>query len=479
MSSALRHCNGSIKRVITSKRSKTATCTRHISSKPTILASLSTKEKQSDKHINPLFHQDVNYNNHSTINTFWGHIPQAPPDPILGITEVFNKDNNPKKVNLSVGAYRDDRGKPFVLPSIKMASEILYHQEENKEYTGITGSSRYNALVQKFLFSNHKYGGLLYNDGRIVTSQSISGTGALKIAGEFLKIWSPYPDAKSIYIPNPTWANHVSIFTNSGLTPKYYTYLDSKTRSINMDSLIKDLSNAEMGSSVLLHACCHNPTGLDPTKEDWSKIITVIKERSLIPIIDIAYQGFQSSDLQKDLFLLELFNKEIYEGNLPTAIICQSFAKNMGLYGERIGSLSIITSSESISKKIDSQIKKIIRSIYSSPSIHGSKLVEIVLSNPKIYSQWEKDILTMSNRIKDMRYKLHSLLLSKNSNMNWDHLIRQNGMFCYTGLNEGHIQKLASKFSIYATMDGRFSISGINNGNIEYLANAIDEVTKE
>ncbi|CCH46272.1 Aspartate aminotransferase, cytoplasmic isozyme 1 [Wickerhamomyces ciferrii] len=454
--------------------------TRLISTRTSSLASVSTSKgnngAKASEHYNPIFASSA-ASVSSSSSKFWSHIPLAPADPILGITEDFNKDSNPRKINLSVGAYRDDLGEPFVLPSIKRASKILYEHESNKEYTGINGSKNYNTLVKNFLFGHSDIGKQFIKENRISTSQSLSGTGALKIAGEFLKNWSPYK-SNIIYLSNPTWANHINIFKNCGLTPKEYTYFNPETNAINIDGLLEDLSNAAPGSSVLLHACCHNPTGLDPSRDDWNKIIEILSERQLVPIIDIAYQGFQSSSLTKDLFLIDMINEQIEAGKLPTALICQSFAKNMGLYGERIGSFSIITPDSSTTQAVDSQIKKLIRSIYSSPSIHGAKLVEIVLSDKSIYKQWEQDVVIMSDRIKEMRFVLYDLLKAKNPKSNWKHLINQNGMFCYTGLSKEQILRLKSEFSIYATLDGRFSISGINKGNVEYLAEAIDQITR-
>lgn len=449
---------------------------RSISTKPSSWASLSSSQAKSSSQSTSASAANRQRLSKEDASLFWKGIPLAPADPILGITEEFNKDSNPKKINLSVGAYRDNHGQPYVLPSIKMAGKYLYEHESNKEYTGINGSSRYNNLVKKFIFGSSELGQSFIKNDQISISQSLSGTGALKIAGEFLSNWSPY-QSRSIYLPDPTWANHHNIFKGCNLNPKLYSYFEPSTNSINIDNLLSDLSKAEPGSTVLLHACCHNPTGLDPSRDDWTKIIETISDSQLIPIIDMAYQGFQSGSLSKDLFLIEMILDQVNQSKLPTALICQSFAKNMGLYGERIGSFSIITPNAETTEKVDSQIKKSIRSIYSSPSIHGAKLVEIVLSNESIYKQWEKDVLQMSNRIKEMRVALYDLLKTKNPNSKWSHLINQNGMFCYTGLSKEQILQLRSEFSIYATLDGRFSISGINDGNVEYLADSIDKIT--
>lgn len=439
-----------------------------------LLASLS---KSSPKSSQAPYSDGLTKRHVESVSNFWQHIPLAPADPILGITEEFNKDSNPLKTNLSVGAYRDDEGKPYVLPSIRMASSVLYHTESNKEYTSINGSINYNSLVKEFLYGSFVSGADLIKQDRISIAQSLSGTGALKLCAEFLRDWSPY-NSRKVYMPNPTWSNHINIFENSGLEPQQYAYYDKKTNSFDMEGMLNDLSNAEPGSSVLLHACCHNPTGVDPTPEQWDQIVDVVINKGLIPIIDIAYQGFQSGSLFNDLYLLELITNKVNQGQLVTSMVCQSFAKNMGLYGERIGSVSIITPDSKTRQIVDSQIKKSIRSIYSSPSIHGARLVEIVLSSPDIFTQWEKDVSQMASRIKLMRSTLFDLLEKKQTLTTWDHLVQQNGMFAFTGLSKEQIIRLKEEYSIYATLNGRFSIAGLNSGNVEYVADAMDKVTR-
>ncbi|KAH3673504.1 hypothetical protein WICMUC_003610 [Wickerhamomyces mucosus] len=412
-------------------------------------------------------------NSYSKQHNIWNHIPLAKPDPILSIIEEFNRDGNPQKINLSVGAYRDESGKPFILPSIKQASKILFDQESDKEYTSINGSLDYNRLVKQFLFGGFKSGKFFIEQDRIVLAQSLSGTGALKLSGEFLKNWN-FKNSNEIFIPSSTWANHYNIFKNCGLKISQYSYI--KNNSLDLTNLLKDLNQIPLKSSILFHACCHNPTGLNPTRDEWLEILKIVSERELIPIVDLAYQGFESGNLQQDLYLVEMICNKIANDEISTALICQSFAKNMGLYGERIGSISIITQNSNQTFNIESQLKKTIRSIYSSPSIHGSKLVEIVLSNDEIYQNWQNDVAKMSSRIKKMRFELFNLLNSMDNNLNWNHLIQQNGMFCFTGLSEQQILKLKNEYSIYSTLDGRFSISGINMQNIKYLAESINKV---
>jgi aspartate aminotransferase len=406
------------------------------------------------------------------VHNIFSNVPRAPADPILGITTGFTLETNPNKINLSVGAYRDSQGKPWILPSVKQAYTLLH--ESNKEYTSIAGSQNFQRLVRNFLYGSFKDGADFISKDSISIAQTLSGTGSLKITAEFLKKWMGIND---IYISNPTWANHLNIFTGSGVTPHYYSYFNASTNTINHEALIYDLKHAKTGSAVLLHACCHNPTGLDPTAQQWEEIIDVVIKSKLIPVVDLAYQGFESGSLSQDLHLLELVSSKIKEGLIPTMFLCQSFAKNMGLYGERIGSLSIITPNSETRENVDSQLQRIIRSIYSSPPIHGSKLVEVVLSNENIFKQWEEDVLVMSHRIKDMRVSLFEKL--KNKGHVWDHLIKQNGMFCYTGLTKEQVLKLRDNFAIYCTLDGRFSISGVNEGNVDYLAESIDHVLRQ
>lgn len=398
-------------------------------------------------------------------------IPKAPPDPILGIIQAFNQETNPKKVNLSVGAYRDSKGKPWILPSVKKAYDQLH--EKNKEYTDIIGSHSFQSLVRNFIYGSFEEGVEFISKDCISTAQTLSGTGSLKVSGEFLVKKLKIND---IYIPNPTWANHLNIFQSSGLKTHYYTYFNPKTNSINHEELIYDLKHSKEGSAILLHACCHNPTGLDPSLQQWEEIVDVIIEKNLVPVVDLAYQGFQSGSLSKDLHLLQLISSKIKKGSIPTMLLCQSFAKNMGLYGERIGSLSIVTPDSETKQKVDSQLQRIVRSIYSSPPIHGSKLVEIILSNDLLFKQWQEDVLKMSNRIKNMRLNLYQELLKKG--INWEHLIRQNGMFCYTGLTENQVLKLKNDYYIYCTLDGRISIAGVNDSNINYIVDSIANVVR-
>ncbi|KAG7194887.1 Aspartate aminotransferase, mitochondrial [Scheffersomyces spartinae] len=407
----------------------------------------------------------------------WNEIPLAPPDKILGIAEAFKEDSNPKKINLGVGAYRNNEGKPIIFPSVKNAERSLLETEVEKEYTGINGSKPFQSIVQNFIFNNSNKdaaGAKLIGGNRIVTAQTISGTGSLRVIADFLVRFN---SAKKIYVPKPTWANHIAVFTDAGLDAEFYAYYDNNANDLDFANLTKSLEDADPESVVLLHACCHNPTGMDLTPEQWEVVLEIIQQKKLYPLIDMAYQGFASGNPYKDIGLIRRINQLVVEGKIPSYSLCQSFAKNMGLYGERTGSISIVTESPEQSKAIDSQLKKLIRPMYSSPPIHGSKIVETIFSNPELLESWLGDLDQVVGRLNTVRDKLYQKL--DKTNYNWDHLTKQRGMFVYTGLSKEQMIALREKYSVYATEDGRFSISGINDSNVDYLANAINEVVRD
>lgn len=408
----------------------------------------------------------------------WNEIPLAPPDKILGISEAYNNDSNPQKINLGVGAYRDNSGKPIIFPSVKKAEEILLNKETEKEYTAIIGSKNFQSIVKNFIFNNSNKdinGKQLIDDNRIVTAQTISGTGSLRVIADFL---NRFYSNKKILVPKPTWANHVAVFKDAGLEPEFYNYYETNKNDLDFDNLKKSLNSAPNNSIVLLHACCHNPTGMDLNSQQWDEILQIIQNKNFFPLIDMAYQGFANGKPFEDIELIRKLTKLANENKIPSFALCQSFAKNMGLYGERTGSISIINSSSEDSKAVESQLKKLIRPIYSSPPIHGSKIVEIIFDeNSGLLPQWLDELDKVVGRLNTVRSKLYEKL--DKSNYNWDHLLKQRGMFVYTGLSPEQVIKLRNDYSVYATEDGRFSISGINDNNVDYLANAINEVVKK
>lgn len=397
----------------------------------------------------------------------WSNVPQGPPDAILGITEAFKKDSHPKKINLGVGAYRDDKGKPYVLPSVKEAEQQVVKANLDKEYAGITGVPDFTKAAATLAYGADS---AAIKEGRVCITQSISGTGALRIGGAFLQ--RHYPGAKAIYIPTPSWANHKAVFSDCGLEVKQYRYYNKETIGLDFDGMVEDIKKMPKGSIVLLHACAHNPTGVDPTEEQWKSISDAVKEGGHYPFFDMAYQGFASGDTVKDAFALRYF---IQQGHQPC--LAQSFAKNMGLYGERVGAFSIVTGSAEETKRVDSQVKILVRPLYSNPPVHGARVASTILNDPALNKQWLGEVKGMADRIIKMRALLKENLEKLGSKKDWSHITSQIGMFAYTGLDAGQMTKLAEEHSVYATKDGRISVAGITSENVGRLAEAIYAVT--
>eukprot|EP01103_Thecamoeba_quadrilineata_P001383 TRINITY_DN11229_c0_g1_i1.p1 TRINITY_DN11229_c0_g1~~TRINITY_DN11229_c0_g1_i1.p1 ORF type:complete len:424 (+),score=77.62 TRINITY_DN11229_c0_g1_i1:31-1302(+) len=396
---------------------------------------------------------------------YFAHVPKGPEDPILGITVAYNKDQSPNKINLGVGAYRDDKGQPFVLNAVRAAEESIYKGNLDHEYTAIGGVAAFNKVAAKLLFGDSP----LLKENRIVTIQTLSGTGALRVAGEFIARFKP---GVVLYLPNPSWANHDPIFNDAGIKTAKYAYYEPSTCGLNFEGMKNDIKNAPEGSVILLHACAHNPTGVDPTREQWQELSQIIKEKKLYPLFDSAYQGFASGDPEKDAYPIRLFAKE---GHHLAA--CQSFAKNFGLYGERIGALNFITDNQTESQALESQLKILVRPMYSNPPIHGARVVSMILSDPDLTTQWRSEVKTMADRIITMRKKLVDGLAENGSKKDWSHITKQIGMFCYSGLTPEQVDRLASEFHIYMTRNGRISMAGVSSKNVEYLAKAIHAVS--
>jgi aspartate aminotransferase len=392
----------------------------------------------------------------------------GPPDAILGVTEAYRKDTNPKKINLGVGAYRDDNGKPFVLPSVKQAEKILFDSNLDHEYAPISGTAEFCQLVAQLAFGENSE---TIKNGLNVTVQGISGTGALRVGAAFFSKW--YQPSKAIYLPTPSWGNHAVIFKHSGLEVKQYRYYDSQTCGLDFKGVLEDLNKLESGSVVLLHACAHNPTGVDSKPAQWKELSALFKAKKLFPYFDMAYQGFASGDVDKDALPVRLF---LEDGH--SIALAQSFAKNMGLYGERAGAFSVVCSSQEEAKRVMSQIKIIIRPMYSNPPIHGARIVQTILSKADLKKLWLSDVKKMADRIILMRKRLSECLAKEGSTHGWQHITDQIGMFCYTGLKPDQVERLTKEFSIYLTKDGRISVAGVTTGNVGYLANAIHQVTK-
>ncbi|XP_067938082.1 aspartate aminotransferase, mitochondrial-like [Watersipora subatra] len=401
------------------------------------------------------------------LKSWWGGVEMGPPDVILGVTEAFKRDTNPNKINLGVGAYRDANGKPYVLPVVRKAEDLMRSENLDKEYAGIIGVPEFCASSAKLAFGADSE---VLQSGRNVTVQSISGTGALRIGAAFL---SKFHGSKNVYLPTPTWGNHTPIFKHCLMDVKSYKYYDPTTCGLDFAGAMSDLKEIPEGSVVLLHACAHNPTGVDPSQEQWKEICQLIKSKNLFPFFDMAYQGFASGDLDKDSWAVRHFVSE----GLNVAL-CQSYAKNMGLYGERVGAFSLVCADKDEAARVLSQIKILIRPMYSNPPVNGARIAGRVLGNPDLYAQWLVELKGMADRIIDMRTRLRDCLAKEGSSKNWQHITDQIGMFCFTGLTPEQVDKLTNDFSVYLTRDGRISMAGVYDDNVKYLANAMHQVSK-
>ncbi|KAK2797167.1 aspartate transaminase aat1 [Onygenales sp. PD_10] len=397
----------------------------------------------------------------------WSKVPQGPPDAILGITEAFKADSFKEKINLGVGAYRDDQGKPYVLPSVRAAEDKVVSSRLDKEYAGITGVPAFTKAAAELAFGPSS---AAVKEDRIAITQTISGTGALRIGGAFLERF--YPHGKKIYIPTPSWANHAAVFQDSGLQVEKYRYYNKDTIGLDFEGLIEDMKNAPANSAFLLHACAHNPTGIDPTEAQWRQISDVMKSKGHFAFFDMAYQGFASGSTDRDAFALRHF---VSEGH--SVVLSQSFAKNMGLYGERVGAFSVVCESAEEKKRVDSQIKILVRPLYSNPPVHGARIASTVLNDKALNEQWLGEVKGMADRIIKMRALLKKNLEELGSKHDWSHITSQIGMFAYTGLKPEQMEKLAKEHSVYATKDGRISVAGITTANVKRLAEAIHKVT--
>mmetsp|Transcript_84012 Transcript_84012/g.233998 ORF Transcript_84012/g.233998 Transcript_84012/m.233998 type:complete len:504 (+) Transcript_84012:147-1658(+) len=403
---------------------------------------------------------------YNTVSGIWSDVPMGPPDAILGIAQAFRQCEDPRKVNVCVGAYRDDNGKPYVLPSVRAAEKKLWEDMEPKEYLPIEGDKDYIDCAMKFA-----YGEDMDVESHVAGVQTLSGTGACAIGGRFLSQF--WPD-RPIYVPDPTWGNHIAIFKQCGLEVRKYRYYDRKKSGLDLEGMVQDLSRARDGSIILLHACAHNPTGCDPTLEEWKELISVISSKSHIAFFDAAYLGFASGDVESDA---QAFRYAVSQ-HVPI-ILAQSFAKNFGLYGERVGALSVVCGSVAQKERILSELRCIIRPMYSSPPRHGSSIVKTVLKDPSLKLQYYEECAGMAIRIQEMRKKLVVALEAAGSTHDWSHISSQIGMFAFTGLDEDMCKQLTSEFSIFLTTNGRISMAGLNDSNLEYVAAAIHTVSKD
>ncbi|KAL2159537.1 hypothetical protein VTH06DRAFT_2542 [Thermothelomyces fergusii] len=404
-------------------------------------------------------------------------VPQAPEDPLFGLMRAYKADSSPNKVDLGIGAYRDDNAKPWILPVVKKADEILRTDPEaNHEYLPIAGLASLTSKAAELLLGQSAPA---IAEKRITSVQTISGTGAVHLGALFLaKFYKVQGANRTVYVSNPTWANHHQIFTNVGLPIATYPYFNKNTRGLDIDGMKAALEQAPDGSIILLHACAHNPTGVDPTPEQWREIASLMKAKRHFPFFDTAYQGFASGDLDRDAAAIRLFVEAGFE-----LVIAQSFAKNFGLYGERAGCFHYVASPSSdatnVTARVASQLAILQRSEISNPPIYGARIASIILNDPVLFAEWQENLRTMSGRIIDMRKRLRDKLEELHTPGQWNHITDQIGMFSFTGLTEPQVLKLRSDYHIYMTKNGRISMAGLNSKNVDYVATAIDKVVRE
>ncbi len=385
----------------------------------------------------------------------------APRDPILGLTEAFNADTNPQKVNLGVGIYYDANGKVPLLQCVRSAERQMADKPSSRAYLPIDGIAAYDKAVRGLVFKPEESG---IDTNRIVTVQSLGGTGGLKIGADFLKRVSPNAE---VWISDPSWENHRALFESAGFTVRTYPYYDPQSHGLRFDAMLDALKQAPVGTVIVLHACCHNPTGVDLTSDQWKRVIQTVKEKELIPFLDLAYQGF-GDGIDADAHAVRAF-----ASSGSVSLVASSFSKSFSLYGERIGSLSVVTGSVTEAARVLSQLKRIIRTNYSNPPTHGGQIVATVLSSPELRDLWEQELAAMRDRIKTMRVALVEKLRIYASGNDFSFVKDQRGMFSYSGLSLESVTKLRESFGVYAVDTGRICVAALNYTNIDYVAKSI------
>jgi len=388
----------------------------------------------------------------------------APKDPILGVTEAYAADTNPRKVNLGVGVYNDDNGKLPVLDCVKRAAHMIAEKNAPRGYLPIDGMPAYDREVQKLLFGADN---AIVTSGRAITVQALGGTGGLRIGADFLRKFAPGAQA---WISDPSWENHRALFESAGFTVNNYAYYDAKTRGLDFAAMMASLERIPVGHVVVLHACCHNPTGVDPEPEQWGRIIEVVRARGLIPFLDMAYQGF-ADGIEQDGAVLRRFAE-----TAGPLFLSSSFSKSFSLYGERVGAMSVLATDKDEAARVLSQVKRLVRANYSNPPMQGSEIVSMVLASAELRALWEAELAMMRNRIKLMRAELVERLHERLPGRDFTYMLAQRGMFSYSGLTREQVLRLRSEFSIYAVETGRICVAALNTKNIDYVADAVAKV---
>lgn len=413
------------------------------------------------------------------MSKYFTEIKELPPDPLFGLKARYVADSRSDKVDLGIGAYRDNNGKPWILPAVRKAERKLIDSEGyNHEYLSISGYEPFLEQSAKVILGNDLEA---IKQGAVVSQQSLSGTGALHLAAAFLKQF--YAGNQTIYLSKPTWANHNQIFTSAGFKVDTYPYWDAKNKKLDLDGYLAAIKSAPRGSIFVLHACAHNPTGLDPNAQEWQQILKAISENDHLPLFDSAYQGFASGDLNKDAAPIR---DAIRSGTIATPIlICQSFAKNVGMYGERVGAIHVVlplsentSTRDPLKRAIKTQLNKLARSEFSNPPAYGAKIVATILTDDALRKQWEEDLVTMSSRIISMRKELRRQLEELGTPGTWEHITNQTGMFSFTGLTPDMVARLEKNHGVYLVSSGRASVAGLNENNVSKVAKAFDEVIR-
>ena len=397
-------------------------------------------------------------------SSLFAGVEMAPHDPILGITEAYHADPNPNKVNLGVGVYVGDDGKVPVLECVRRAEHQLAESAAPRNYLPIDGLKTYDRAVQEVLFGTDS---AALKEGRVVTVQALGGTGGLKIGADLLRRVNPGAD---IWISDPSWENHRALFEYAGYRVNMYPYYDAETHGVKFDAMMEALEGLPSGAVVLLHACCHNPTGVDLTEAQWERVIEVVARRNLVPFLDLAYQGF-ADGLDADAAAVRRFSAAC-----PAVFVSSSFSKSLSLYGERVGALSIVTQDASEVSRVLSQVKRVIRTNYSSPPTHGGETVAAVLTTPDLRALWEQELGQMRERIKTMRRQLVEKIRAIRADFDFSFVVEQRGMFSYSGLNREQVRRLREEYSVYAIDSGRICVAALNTRNIDYVAKAVASV---
>ena len=402
----------------------------------------------------------------STAVSFFANVELVPGDPILGLTEAYNADSRPTKVNLGVGIYYDESGRIPLLRAVKQIEQQLATEAKPRGYLPIDGLPAYTQATRELVFGKDSP---LLAAGRVATTQTVGGSGALRVGAELLNKLLPHA---TIAISNPSWENHRAVFGAAGFDVVEYSYFDAQTHGVDFPAMLADLQKLQPGTVVLLHACCHNPTGADLTVDQWKQVAEVLKEQQLFPFIDMAYQGFDKG-IEQDGAAVRI----IAEAGIDSFVVANSYSKSFSLYGERVGALSIVAPNATEAKAVQSQIKRIIRTIYSSPSNHGAALVAGVLNSPELRTLWEAELTEMRERIHALRHGLVDRLAAQGA-PEFAFINDQAGMFSYSGLSRVQVEKLRDDYGIYAVGTGRICVAALSQSNLDYVAQAVANVAK-